>query len=163
MDTRYDVIVVGGGGSGLAAAVSAAENGASVILLEKEAQLGGTTGIAVGSFTANRTRMQEQAGIDDHLEAHVEDAGGFAAPEIEARNAAGLRRFFLSHTAETLHWLMGMGVQFSGAEPGAAQSSAPHAQRGAGCQGLCRYATSQAYPRRRYDFVQSPGREPGSG
>ena len=117
MDTRYDVIVVGGGGSGLAAAVSAAENGASVILLEKEAQLGGTTGIAVGSFTANRTRMQEQAGIDDHLEAHVEDAGGFAAPEIEARNAAGLRRFFLSHTAETLHWLMGMGVQFQGPNP----------------------------------------------
>ena len=94
MQTRYDVIVVGGGGSGLAAAVSAAENGASVLLLEKQPHLGGTTGIAVGSFTANRTRMQAEAGIEDDLESHVEDAGEFAPPEIESRNAGELRRFF---------------------------------------------------------------------
>ena len=117
MQTRYDVIVVGGGGSGLAAAVSAAENGASVLLLEKQPHLGGTTGIAVGSFTANRTRMQAEAGIEDDLESHVEDAGEFAAPEIESRNAGELRRFFLSHSAETLHWLMGMGLQFQGPNP----------------------------------------------
>lgn len=117
MQTDYDVIVVGGGGSGLAAAASASENGASVLLLEKQPHLGGTTGIAVGSFTANRTRMQTRAGIEDDLEAHVEDAGQFPAPEIEARNAADLRRFFLSHSAETLHWLMGMGLRFQGPNP----------------------------------------------
>ena len=63
MNRRYDIVVVGGGGSGLAAAVSAAENHASVLVLEKRQQLGGTTGIAVGSFTANRTTLQQQAGI----------------------------------------------------------------------------------------------------
>ena len=46
MKSEFDVIVVGGGGSGLAAAVSTAEHGASVLLLEKHAQLGGATGIA---------------------------------------------------------------------------------------------------------------------
>lgn len=113
----YDVIVVGGGGSGLAAAVSAAEGGAQVLLLEKEAELGGATGIAVGSLTANRTRMQAKAGIDDSLEAHAEDAGRFAPAEIEARNNEDLRRWFLSHSADTLDWLMGMGLNFYGPNP----------------------------------------------
>ncbi len=117
MQTTYDVIVVGGGGSGLAAAVSAAEHGASVLLLEKQAQPGGTTGIAVGSFSANRTRLQEQAGVQDDLEAHAEDAGKFAPADIEGRNAEALRRFFLSHSADTLHWLMGMGLRFHGPNP----------------------------------------------
>lgn len=36
-----DVLVIGGGPAGLAAAISAHENGASVILLEREARLGG--------------------------------------------------------------------------------------------------------------------------
>jgi succinate dehydrogenase/fumarate reductase flavoprotein subunit len=113
----YDVIVVGGGGSGLAAAASAAEAGLRVLLLEKQPALGGTTGIAVGSLTANRTALQRSAGIEDSLEAHVEDVGRFAPPEIEARNATGLRRFFLLHSADTLEWLIGMGLVFHGPSP----------------------------------------------
>ena len=116
-DNSYDVIIVGGGGSGLAAGVSAAEFGAKVLLLEKQAELGGATGIAVGSLTANRTGMQARAGIEDSLEAHAEDAGKFAAPEIEAANNHELRHWFLSHSAETLAWLQGMGLQFYGPNP----------------------------------------------
>ena len=41
MTGSYDVLVVGGGPAGLAAAVSAHDNGASVLLLEREARLGG--------------------------------------------------------------------------------------------------------------------------
>ena len=117
MKTNYDVVVVGGGGSGLAAAVSAAQNGADVLLLEKHAELGGATGIAVGSFTANQTEMQEQEGISDSLEAHAEDAGRFAPSEIEARNNDELRRWFLSHGADTLAWLRDMGLSFYGPNP----------------------------------------------
>src|SRR5260221_12877576 len=101
MQTTWDVIVVGGGGSGLAAAVSAAENGASVLVLEKQPLPGGTTGIAVGSFTANRTELQARAGIADSLDAHDEDVARFAPPEIDARNHAELRRFFLANSRET--------------------------------------------------------------
>ena len=114
---KVDTIIVGGGGSGLAAAVSAAERGCSVLLLEKQPQLGGTTGIAVGSFTANRTAMQRAAAVEDSLEDHAEDAGGFAPDSIEARNNATFRRWFLSHTAETLDWLQGMGLAFHGPNP----------------------------------------------
>jgi succinate dehydrogenase/fumarate reductase flavoprotein subunit len=117
MKTQFDVIVVGGGGSGLAAAVSAAEHGADVLLLEKQPALGGTTGIAVGSFTASQTRLQTRNGIDDSPAAHNEDAGQFPAADIEARNNNELRRFFLSHAADTLHWLMDMGLSFHGPNP----------------------------------------------
>lgn len=117
MGNEYDVIVVGAGGSGLAAAVSAAEHGCSVLVLEKQPQPGGTTGIAVGSFTGNRTDMQRAAAIDDSLDDHAVDAGRFAPAEIESRNNEPLRRFFLSHTAETLAWLRGMGLAFHGPNP----------------------------------------------
>tara|TARA_R110002072_G_scaffold179059_1_gene335106 strand:+ start:181755 stop:183296 length:1542 start_codon:yes stop_codon:yes gene_type:complete len=117
MKHDFDIIVVGGGGSGLAAAVSAAEHGSNVLLLEKQPALGGTTGIAVGSFTASHTRLQTRNGIDDSPAAHHEDAGRFAAPDIEVRNNNELRRFFLSHAADTLHWLMDMGLTFHGPNP----------------------------------------------
>ena len=117
MKSNFDVIVVGGGGSGLATAVSAAEHGASVLVLEKHAQLGGATGIAVGSLTANRTRMQANVRINDSLDDHAEDAGLFAPPEIEARNNIEMRRWFLDQGADTLHWLMKMGLNFYGPNP----------------------------------------------
>lgn len=117
LPNEYDVVIVGGGGSGLATGVSAAECGLSVLLLEKRPQLGGTTAIAVGSFTANRTAWQRRAGIDDRLDDHAVDAGRFAPPEIEARNSAELRRWFLDQAHETLDWLSGLGVQFHGPSP----------------------------------------------
>ena len=114
-----DVVVVGGGGSGLAAACAALERGGRVLLLEKERELGGTTALAVGSFTACGTSLQLAAGIDDALEAHAEDAAKFAPPGIEARNNEPLRRFFLSRAAATFEWLRELGLEFTGprAEP----------------------------------------------
>ncbi|QDT29779.1 Fumarate reductase flavoprotein subunit precursor [Gimesia panareensis] len=114
---EYDVIIVGGGGSGLAAAARALEFGARVLVLEKQPQLGGTTGMAIGSFTGNGTSMQRAAGINDNPDDHETDAGLFAAPEIEAHNHSDLRRFFLGETAETLEWLRGMGLHFHGPNP----------------------------------------------
>jgi len=114
---QYDVIVVGGGGSGLAAAVAAAEQGAQVLLLEKTSHLGGTTGIAVGSFTANRTVHQRRAGIDDNADDHEADAAQFGPSEVQAQNNGPLRRFFLERAAETLDWLLGMGLRFYGPSP----------------------------------------------
>lgn len=117
MKTQFDVIVIGGGGSGLAAAVSAAEHGLEVLVLEKRPECGGTTGIAVGSFTGCATALQRSQGIDDSVEAHVEDVAKFAAPELEARNNGPLRRLFLSESAATLDWLHGMGIAFQGPNP----------------------------------------------
>ena len=113
----YDVIVVGGGGSGLAAACAAAERGGRVLVLERQPQLGGTTGIAVGSFTGSGTSLQREAGIDDDPGDHDEDAGKFAAADVEARNNAALRRWFLGEAAATYEWLRGLGLSFVGPSP----------------------------------------------
>jgi fumarate reductase flavoprotein subunit len=108
MQKLFDVTVVGGGGSGLATALRAAQNGASVIVFEKLPELGGTTGIAIGSFTANRTVYQRKEGIEDNQDNHEKDAGLFGPLEIQARNNRRMRRFFLEHSADSLDWLMEM-------------------------------------------------------
>lgn len=66
-----DVIVIGGGGAGLSAAVSASENGASVILIEKTALLGGNTIRAGGPFNAVDPEKQQNlpAASDSAMEA----------------------------------------------------------------------------------------------
>ena len=113
----WDVIIVGSGGSGLAAGVSCVDRGLKVLLLEKQPQPGGTTGIAVGSFTASGTQYQRQNDIDDNSRDHNEDAGKFAQPEVEAAGNYELREFMLSHAADTLDWLEKMGLRFHGPSP----------------------------------------------
>jgi fumarate reductase flavoprotein subunit len=117
MVREFDVIVVGAGGSGLAAAYSAAEHGGSVLVLEKRPQPGGTTGIAVGSFTAAGTALQQAAEIDDDADAHAVDVCQFAPPELESCNRQELRAFFLGEAAETYRWLEDLGLTFVGPFP----------------------------------------------
>lgn len=50
--TEADVIVVGGGGAGMVAAATAVDGGASVIVLEKMAMLGGNTARSEGNMSA---------------------------------------------------------------------------------------------------------------
>lgn len=63
-----DVVVVGAGGTGLAAAASAYENGADVVVLEKLASIGGSTGLSGGGISAPGTKFQREAGIEDTKE-----------------------------------------------------------------------------------------------
>ena len=66
-----DVIIIGGGGAGMSAAVSAVENGASVILIEKNAALGGNTLVAGGAWNAANTEISSTipaaAGLEEKL------------------------------------------------------------------------------------------------
>src|SRR5436309_52396 len=103
----FDSIIVGGGGSGLAAACAIAQLGGTVLVLEKQPHLGGTTGIAVGTFTAAGTSLQRERGVADDPASHDADAGKFPTPEREARNNASLRAFFLREAAATFEWLRG--------------------------------------------------------
>lgn len=52
IETSADVVVIGGGGAGLSAAVSASADGASVIVIEKGAAVGGNTLRAGGAYNA---------------------------------------------------------------------------------------------------------------
>lgn len=111
-----DVIVVGGGGSGLAAAIEARTAGASVILLEKNPVLGGSTGWSVGALTAAGTPHQKRARIADTADAHFEDLS-LVTGALLPRDNLELRRILVDRAGETLEWLVSLGLVFVGPMP----------------------------------------------
>lgn len=104
----YDVVVVGSGGAGLSAALSAAEEGASVLLIEKTAVLGGNTLRASGLFNAADPERQRPMGIVDSVDWHYEQTMASGA----GRNDPALVRRFVEEALPTLHWLEGLGIRF---------------------------------------------------
>ncbi|WP_134768254.1 FAD-dependent oxidoreductase [Nocardioides sp. 1609] len=106
-ETDYDVIVIGGGGAGLAAAASAAERGRSVILFESEGELGGSTQLSAGMFTAADTSVQKALGVDDTVDRffqHYMDLNQWLLKP-------GLVRRFCELAGPTLEWLLDLGVE----------------------------------------------------
>ena len=50
IEVTYDVVIVGGGGAGIAAAAQAAQDGNTVLLIEKNAEVGGNTLVSGGQY-----------------------------------------------------------------------------------------------------------------
>ncbi|MDQ0257131.1 fumarate reductase flavoprotein subunit [Evansella vedderi] len=104
----YDLIILGGGLAGMCAAVEAAAHGASVLLLEKQDELGGSTVLSSGYMAFAGTDMQAKEGISDSTQSLIEDmlevGGGVNDPS--------LIDMYGEHQLETYHWLMEHGVEF---------------------------------------------------
>jgi succinate dehydrogenase/fumarate reductase flavoprotein subunit len=115
-EETFDVVVVGGGAAGLAAAIEARAAGASVVLLEKNPALGGSTAWSIGSVTATRTPHQRARGIVDSPADHWADMPGFAGP-VAARDNDALRRVLCDEMPATFQWLLDSGVRFMGPMP----------------------------------------------
>lgn len=101
-DASYDLIVVGAGTAGLPAAMFAARRGASVLLLDAAAQVGGTLTIAGGEICGARTKTQARYGVtDDHPDIHFEDAmrlsNNLADPTLV--------RLTVDNAADMIDWL----------------------------------------------------------
>jgi len=62
-----DLLVVGSGAGGLSAAVTAALHGLSVVVVEKDAQFGGTTAWSGGWMWVPRNPLARAAGIDEDI------------------------------------------------------------------------------------------------
>jgi fumarate reductase flavoprotein subunit len=112
----FDVVVVGGGGSGLAAAIEARTAGASVLLLEKNPHLGGSTSWSIGSITATGTPHQVKRGIADRPEDHYADMPLFAG-SLAGRDNDELRRILCNEVPDAFRWLLSLGVRFYGPMP----------------------------------------------
>ncbi len=131
-EDTWDVVVIGGGGAGLAAAVSASEQGASVLLFESQTELGGSTQLSAGLFTAAGTSVQRGLGIEDSAEKffqHYMDLNQWMLKP-------GLVRAFCENTGPTLEWLIGLGVEIPAREsanahmPGLCQAGVEDVWRG---------------------------------
>lgn len=96
-----DVVVIGAGAAGLVAALSVAEQGASVVVLERDALPRGSTALSAGLIPAAGTRFQRARGIED-------SPARFAA-DIEAKAKGKLDRAVLGAVTQTigpaLEWL----------------------------------------------------------
>lgn len=62
---NYDVVIVGSGASGMAAAVTAKKNGLNVLVVEKQAQFGGTTARSGGWLWVPGTCLATEQGIHE--------------------------------------------------------------------------------------------------
>ncbi|MCZ6709894.1 MAG: FAD-dependent oxidoreductase [Gammaproteobacteria bacterium] len=110
MSRDYDVIVVGSGAAGLSAAVSAAEAGASVLIVEADTQVGGSSRLSGGHFYAAGTSIQREAGIeDDTAEAMFEHYMTLNQWMVEP----SVVRRYCELSAPTFEWLREHGVEFS--------------------------------------------------
>ncbi|WP_084464150.1 FAD-dependent oxidoreductase [Microtetraspora fusca] len=118
MNDEWDVVVIGGGGAGMAAAVSAAERGASVLLLESQHELGGSTQLSAGMFTAAGTSVQAALGIEDSAERffqHYMDLNQWLLNP-------GLVATFCEQAGPALEWLIGLGVEIPAVRSGNAHT-----------------------------------------
>ena len=64
----YDVIVIGGGPAGLSAAIAAKKEGAGVLLLEREARLGGILKQCIHDSGFGLVRLGEKLSGPEYVE-----------------------------------------------------------------------------------------------
>lgn len=105
---RYDLIIIGGGLAGMCAAAEASEQGASILLLEKQDELGGSTVLSSGYMAFAGTDRQESGGITDSTESLLQDmldVGGRV-------NDQNLIDAYGQYQLETYKWLVDHGVEF---------------------------------------------------
>ncbi len=108
-DTSCDVVIIGAGGAGLSAAVEAADNGAKVIVLEKQGIIGGNTNYSTGGINASETSVQRGLGINDTNQLFYDDTmkGGHGL------NFPNLVKSLVEHSAGTIDWLISLGADLS--------------------------------------------------
>ena len=109
IEMTADVIIIGAGGAGFAAATEALENGASVIILEKNEMIGGNTARAGGTLNAPDPERQSKIGVEDSVERFVQntmEAGDFKADKK-------LVEVLCSHALEARQWLSKHGTVWS--------------------------------------------------
>jgi len=103
------VIVVGLGSAGACAALAAHRAGAHVLVLEKQAEGGGTSARAAGQlYLGGGTALQKACGFEDSPEAmatYMKMACGPGAPEDKID-------LFVSDSIEHFEWLVSLGVPF---------------------------------------------------
>jgi 3-oxo-5alpha-steroid 4-dehydrogenase len=105
---EVDVVVVGFGIAGACAALEAARAGASVILLERASEYGGTSAMAGGHFyLGGGTPCQQVAGYDD-TPAEMAKYLTAASPECDPEKI----RLYTEGSVEHFGWLESLGFEF---------------------------------------------------
>ena len=102
-DREVDVLVVGSGAGGMLAALTAAKAGhAEALVIEKEAQWGGTSATSGAGIWIPGSDVAREAGFEDNLADAFTYVRGLSADNVPDANI----RAFVENAAPMLRWLM---------------------------------------------------------
>lgn len=108
-EATADVVIVGYGGAGATAAVFAARAGATVIILEAQAQGGGSSAINEGAFTVGGgTRIQKLNGFNETADDFYKYLKASAIPRVPDE----LVRAFANSAKDLFDFVESIGVEF---------------------------------------------------
>ncbi|MEG0076734.1 FAD-dependent oxidoreductase [Anaerorhabdus sp.] len=115
IDETYevDVVIVGAGGAGLAAAIRASQDGADVLVVEKQGIIGGATTRSGGKVMAAGTDIQKEAGISDNDEMmynYLKEIGGEYIDDVKLKA-------FTDNALDVYNWMIDLGVNVINVEP----------------------------------------------
>jgi succinate dehydrogenase/fumarate reductase flavoprotein subunit len=117
-DHEADVVVIGAGATGLPAAIEAIENGASVIVVEVNTDVGGHAVVSGGNIAlGGGTTRQQKYGVKDSPDLLFSDLTDWSVVEPNGfpdyrYNDKEIIRAFADNSAPTCEWLMAHGVVF---------------------------------------------------
>jgi len=107
------ILIVGAGMAGLPCAVRAADGGAHVTLIEATNAVGGKLPRSSGQISAAGTRLQAKKGIADTPDEHFAEVMKHCNDTADA----ALVRLAVDNAADTIDWLLDIGVPFPHEHP----------------------------------------------
>ena len=110
IEMTTDVVVVGAGGAGVAAAVEANDNGASVVLLEKLTQIGGTTATSQGMVGGYETKYTKALDVHYTFEEMYGNLMSNASYRLDPEKAGTMGIGFPGSTGEGIMMASNVGA-----------------------------------------------------
>lgn len=109
-DRSVDLLIAGSGGGGMVAGLAALDSGLEPLIVEKQALVGGSTGLSGGIVWLPNNPLMRADGIADSHEdglAYLGDVVG----DIGAASSAARREMFLTAGYEMINFLIRKGVR----------------------------------------------------
>jgi succinate dehydrogenase/fumarate reductase flavoprotein subunit len=126
-DLTADVVVIGSGAAGLPASIAAAEEGASVLVIEQNFDIGGHAIESGGNVAlGGGTSLQKKYGITDTPDRMFEDLASWHDYRFSDRE---IIRAFCDESVATFDFLLKHGVQFPDKSPGGADGGPQNVKR----------------------------------
>lgn len=108
-DDEADVVIVGFGGAGASAAIEARKAGASVLVLERASEGGGSTAQSGGIlYFGGGTPIQKACGFEDTTEEMLKYVLAASGPNPDAEKV----RLFCEQSLEHYAWFVSQGLEF---------------------------------------------------